>query len=159
MPLLRLASIQKKKPESSFSFRFYPNLYCTHTTSPLAQQRLRFTLLALDSARSLPDKKGRVRSRSFQTQIFKKPSALSAVFCAPRYYFIHAEPLKITKSVSSSTPCREQDDLLQGRQEDGSRGASRHIASLYFNPNEYCVVRVPKYNGNHYRSQLPGPTF
>ena len=68
--------VSKRRSRSSFSFRFYPNLYCTHTTSPLAQQRLRFTLLALDSARSLPDKKGRARSRSFQTRIFKKPSAL-----------------------------------------------------------------------------------
>ena len=41
--------------------------------------------------------------RSIQTLIFNQQSA-SAVFCPRSYYFIRPEPLKITKSASSSTP-------------------------------------------------------
>ena len=82
------------------------------------------------------------KNRSIQTLIFNQQSAscFNAAVCVRSYYFVHFEPLKITKSAFSSTQ-------FQSRKSRGSevRHLTRHT-SLSFFKRRNCVVQVFKYN-------------
>ena len=67
--------------------------------------------------RSLNGARSRSNDCSIQTHIFNQQSARAAV-CARSYYFVHPEPLNITKSASSSTPSQEKDYRLYTRQSE-----------------------------------------
>jgi hypothetical protein len=85
--------------------------------------------------------------RSIQTLIFNHQSAC-AVFCSRSYYFFRPEPLKITKSASSSTPSQEKDRQISDDQNadkaDGHR--TRHSSLSIFKSDAQSVVQVSKYN-------------
>jgi hypothetical protein len=71
--------------------------------------------------------------RSIQTLIFNQQSAYAA-FCPRSYYFIRPEPLKITKSASSSTPSQEKDRRFNQQSKRGSAVGirTRHASSSGF---------------------------
>src|SRR5215204_3795264 len=91
------------------------------------------------------------KQRSIQTRIFNHQSAS---YVLPRlpvlagYYFVRPEPLKITKSASSSTPSQEQDyQCLVTKNADKADGhLTRHSSLSVFSNNVYRVVQVSKYN-------------
>lgn len=69
------------------------------------------------------------------------------------YYFVRPEPLKITKSASSSTPCKEQDYRFDQQSEARISGRDSHptciVIDFQFSNAQRpkpCVVRVSKYN-------------
>ena len=60
------------------------------------------------------------------------PHRYCGLLCLQRYYFVHAEPLKITKSASSSTPRTRSRPAFKDRRNADSRGALRHIEFHFF---------------------------
>jgi hypothetical protein len=89
-----------------FTYVSIPGLYSRYQALDNRQQLAPLKCLAIDRsfARVLQRK-----SRSIQTLIFNHQSAtlFIAAVCVRSYYFIHFEPLKITKSASSSTQYSE----------------------------------------------------
>ena len=95
---------------------------------------LHLAFLALDSAAHSPDKQ---KACFFLDSIpkFSKSNPLARHSVSRRYYFIRAEPLKITKSASSSTPFSRSGPPFPEQARHGSRGPSQDIEFSISNPS------------------------
>ena len=75
-------------------------------------------------------------------RVLSKPKFSKIAFCARHYYFVRAEPLKIAKSASSSTPDEGAGRPFSGPQKRGSRGALRHVESIFQVPESNRISRA-----------------
>lgn len=135
-----------KTPAGVFPNQQPPNLVRTHHETPHSRAAHHLNWCSIQLAPRAGQKWRVCLLYRFSKPKFSSSNPLTRCSVLVRYYFIRAEPLKIAKSASSSTPARERAYRFFGKQNADQEVPERTLRLPYFQVPTDGSVEVLKSN-------------